>query len=612
MSAVAPDPAFDPAAPDGRGPGCAPAADGAVAAVRRALRLATREERRRLATAAGLGALSSLAGTALLALSGFLIARAAEQPPVLSLTVAIVCVRGFGIVRAVARYGERLVGHDAVLGTLARLRASTFAALIPRVPGTVGGRSSAEVLDGVVADVDRVQDAFLRSLAPLAAGLVVALAAVLTAAIALPGAGAVLLLVALLLGVVVPVAAQRLGRGTARRLARLRGVVVRDVATTLDAAPEIVMSGAADRHAAAVARSGDALTDLDLRDATRDAVVNGLTVAIAGLGTVGVLAVALAARADGAIGPTTVGLLALLALGTGEALAGLPQAARELHASADAVRRVEELSGGSATAPTVDAHAATATTATSTGLAAPNGAATPTGPGPGPGVAPADGTVDLRGVAVVRGGRTVLTGVDLHVGPGERVALRGPSGVGKSTIADLLVGFVAPEEWSGHARVGGVDVRTADGEALRRTVLHLPQDPYLFDATLRANLLLARPDATDDELHAALVAVGAGPWLAGLHEGLDTPLGERGARCSGGERQRVGLARGVLARGHRLVLLDEPASHLPPADAVAVLLAVIDAVPGRGALLVAHRDEEAALADRSVLLRAPAPAGNPA
>jgi ABC-type transport system involved in cytochrome bd biosynthesis fused ATPase/permease subunit len=143
-------------------------------------------------------------------------------------------------------------------------------------------------------------------------------------------------------------------------------------------------------------------------------------------------------------------------------------------------------------------------------------------------------------------------------------------------------------------------------------VLHLPQDPYLFDATLRANLLLARPDATDDELHAALVAVGAGAWVAGLQDGLDTPRGERGARCSGGERQRVGLARGVLARGHRLVLLDEPASHLPPADAVAVLRAVMDAVPGRGALLVAHRDEEAALADRSVLLRAPAPAGNPA
>jgi thiol reductant ABC exporter CydC subunit len=579
MSTVAPGraPTGQPAASAAR----PTAPEGAVAAVRRALRLATREERHRLATAAGLGALSSLAGTALLALSGFLIARAAEQPPVLSLTVAIVCVRGFGILRAVTRYGERLVGHDAVLGTLARLRASTFAALIPRVPGTVGGRSSAEVLDGVVADVDRVQDAFLRSVAPLAAGLAVAVAAVLVAAIALPAAGAIVLTVALLLGVVVPAIAQRLGRGTARRLAQLRGVVVRDVATTLDAAPEIVMSGAAASHAAAVARSGDALTDLDLREATRDAVVNGLTVAVAGLGVVGVLAVALAARADGAIGPTTVGLLALLALGVGEALIGLPQAARELHSSADAVRRVEELSGAADDAPAA-----------------------------GAGAAPADGTVDLRGVAVVRGGRTVLSGVDLHVAQGERVALRGPSGVGKSTIADLLVGFVPPEEWTGHARVGGADLRTVDGEALRRTVLHLPQDPYLFDATLRANLLLARPDATDDELEAALVAVGAGAWLAGLHHGLDTPLGERGARCSGGERQRVGLARGVLARGHRLVLLDEPASHLPPADAVAVLRAVMDAVPGRGALVVAHRDEEAALADRTVLLRAPAAAGN--
>ncbi|MDO9410867.1 thiol reductant ABC exporter subunit CydC [Patulibacter sp.] len=554
------------------------AREGTLATVRRAVRIASPDERRRLAGAAALGAVSSLAGTALLALSGYLIARAAEQPPVLSLTVAIVCVRGLGVLRAVSRYAERLVGHDAVLGTLTRLRAGTFAALVPRIPGAVGGRSSAELLDGIVADVDRVQDVFLRSLAPLAAGLLVTVAGVVAAALVLPAAAVVVLVVAVLLGAVVPAVARRAARGTAARLAPLRARVVRDVATTLDAAPEIVMSGAADRHAERVASASDRLTALELRVATRDALVGATAVAVAGLGTVAVVAVALLARADGRIGPTSVGLLALLALGLGEALTGLPQAARELHDSTDAVRRVERLAAAPATG----------------GAARPeDGTGRPDG-----------GVVRLRDVAVRRGGRTVLRGTSMTVGAGERVALVGPSGVGKSTIVDLLVGFVDPGEWTGEASVGGCDLRTADGRALRRTVLGLPQDPYVFDASLRANLVLARPDAGDDELVAALRAVGAGAWLAGLEDGLDTPLGDRGARCSGGERQRIGLARGVLARGHALVLLDEPASHLPPAEAVEALRAVLDAVPGRAALIVAHRPEEAALAPRAVTLAA--------
>jgi thiol reductant ABC exporter CydC subunit len=558
-------------------------ATGSISAVRRALRLATPDERRRLALASALGALASLAGTALLGLSGYLISRAAEHPPVLSLTVAIVCVRGFGIARAAARYGERLVGHDAVLGTLARLRASTFSALIPRVPGTAGGRSSAELLDGVVADVDRVQDAFLRSVAPLVAGLAVGIAGIVWAALVLPAAGLVVLVLVLALGVLVPWVAQSVGRRTTAALPAARARLVRDLATTLDAAPELVMSGAADQHAAAVARRGDELTALDLRDATGTALTTAVTSAVGGLAVVAVLAVALAARADGALAPTMVGMLALLVLGLGEALGTVPQAARELHGSADAVLRVEDLGR-------------------------------PDGPAAAGAALPADGAVRLRDVAVRRGGRTILEGFDLDVAPGERVALVGPSGAGKSTIAELLVGFVDAREWTGEARIGGRDLRELDGEALRRTVLHLPQEPYLFDASLRANLLLARPDASDDELLAALTAVGADPWLAGLQDGLDAPLGERGARCSGGERQRIGLARGVLARGHALVLLDEPTSNLPVDGAVAALAAVVEAVPGRGALIVAHRPEEAALAHRVVALEPARPprAGIPA
>jgi ATP-binding cassette, subfamily C, bacterial CydC len=177
--------------------------------------------------------------------------------------------------------------------------------------------------------------------------------------------------------------------------------------------------------------------------------------------------------------------------------------------------------------------------------------------------------------------------------------MMGPSGAGKSTLTEVLVGFVALD--AGTVTVGGVDLREADGDRLRRLVRWAPQDPHLFPTTLAANLRIAAPDATDEELVRALRAVGGRAWLDRLPQGLQTPLGEQGERCSGGERQRVGLARALLAGGD-VVVLDEPASQLPPDEAITALRAVLDADPSRGALLITHRSEEASLADRTVHL----------
>jgi thiol reductant ABC exporter CydC subunit len=542
------------------------------AAIRRALALATRGERRRLLASAALGVLAGAAGTALLALSGYLIARASQAPPVLSLTVAIVGVRGFGVLRAAARYLERLVGHDAALGILARLRADAFSA-VARRPGTAGLATA----DALVSDVDRTQDAYLRSLAPLAVAGAVGAGALVVAALILPAAAAVLAGVLLAAAVALPAAAARLAAEAARRRAPSRGVLVREIATALDAAPELVVAGLADAQVARVREAGRALDAVDRAEGRATALVGAAATAAGGLGAAAVLAVAIPAARDGRLDPVLVGLLALLVLGVGEAIAALPGAARELRGTAGAVRRVGALLGE----PVVDRVA---------GVAA----------------IPGDGTgaVALRGVAVRRGGRPVLRDVTLQIAAGERVALVGPSGAGKSTIGELLVGFLPPGDVAGSATVSGAELAAADPRGLRRTVLHVPQDPYLFDADLRANLLLARPGAGDEELVGALRAVGAGPWLDGLEDGLATPLGEHGAQLSGGERQRVGLARAALARGHRLLVLDEPVSHLPPAAGLAALRALLDADPTRGALVVAHRAEEAALATRTVRLGA--------
>ncbi len=569
-----------------------------IAAIRRALALATDDERRRLRLASLIGIVSGAAGTALLALSGYLIAEAAGQPPVLSLGIAIVGVRGFGILRAAARYLERLVSHDATFRILARLRAAAFARIAAR-PAAAGVQAA----DQLVADVDRVQDAYLRAITPLVVAFAVGLGGLIAAALVLPAAAAVLAGVLLAGAVALPVQAAGLAQSATARRAPLRADLVRDVTTALDAAPELVVAGLADEQLERVQASGAALATVERREGRATAIVAAAATAIGGLGAVAALAVAVPAADSGRLDPVLVGLLALLVLGVGESIAPLPAAARELRGTADAVDRVGALLAEDPppAAPELTPHE-------------PVGGGDRTG-------------LTLRGVSVSRGGRPVLHDIDLEIAPGERVALVGPSGSGKSTVGELLVGFLPTTDVDGRATLDGTPLVAFDGVTLRGRVLHVPQDPYVFDADVAANLRLARPDASDDQLDAALRAVGAGPWLERLTDGLATRVGERGRALSGGERQRLGLARVWLRcvdgtdptevpavptgpeRDHddspsRFLILDEPVSHLPPAEGRAVLAALLAAAPEVGALLIAHRPEEAALTERTERLGA--------
>lgn len=572
-----------------------------IAAIRRALALATDDERRRLRLASLIGIVAGAAGTALLALSGYLIAEAAGQPPVLSLGIAIVGVRGFGILRAAARYLERLISHDATFRILSRLRAAAFAGIAAR-PAAAG----VAAVDQLVTDVDQVQDAYLRAITPLVVAVAIGIGGLVTAALVLPAAAAVLAGVLLAGAVALPARAAGLARTATARRAPLRAALVRDVTTALDAAPELVVAGLADAQLDRVRTSGAALAAVERSEGRATALVAAAATAIGGLGATIVLAVAVPAADSGQLDPVLVGLLALLVLGVGESIAPLPAAARELRGTADAVDRISALLAEDVPAPT-----------------------------PEPDRVGDDSGLRLTGVSVARGGRPVLHDIDLTVAPGERVALVGPSGSGKSTVGELLVGFLPAADVTGTATLDGTPLTAFDGTELRDRVLHVPQDPYVFDADVAANLRLARPGAGDEQLVAALRAVGAGPWFDGLSAGLASRVGERGRSLSGGERQRLGLARVWLrcvdggAASHasvgveadqtdgpraadatggsaatRFVVLDEPVSHLPPDEGRAVLAALLAAAPSLGALVIAHRPEEAALADRSVRLGA--------
>jgi ABC-type multidrug transport system fused ATPase/permease subunit len=192
-----------------------------------------------------------------------------------------------------------------------------------------------------------------------------------------------------------------------------------------------------------------------------------------------------------------------------------------------------------------------------------------------------------------------LEHVDLRIEPGERVALVGPSGVGKTTVTNLLLRFLDPEE--GRVSLDGRDLRSLRQEDVRRVFALAGQEAHVFDSSIRENLRLARPEASDEELQGALAQARLAAWVETLPDGLDTPVGEDGARLSGGQRQRLVVARALLADAP-VLLLDEPTAHLDPPTAEALVRDVLAAADGRSVLLITHRPEGLDLVDRVVTL----------
>jgi ABC-type multidrug transport system fused ATPase/permease subunit len=193
----------------------------------------------------------------------------------------------------------------------------------------------------------------------------------------------------------------------------------------------------------------------------------------------------------------------------------------------------------------------------------------------------------------------VLDGFDLSLPAGRKVALVGPSGVGKTTVVNLVLRFLDPVR--GRVTLGGCDLRDLRQEDVRRLVAVAGQDSFLFSTSIRENVRLARPDASDEEIERALRQAQLWDWVSSLPEGLDTLVGEEGRKLSGGQRQRVALARAFLADAPILVL-DEPTSHLDPETAEALVEDVLLTAEGRSVLLVTHRPEGLALVDEVVAL----------
>ena len=541
--------------------------------IRRVLALA-QAPRGRVVLASGLAALTILFGVGLMSVAGYLIARAAEQPAVLSLTVAIVGVRFFGLGRPIARYLERLASHDLAFRVVGRVRVRVYERLEPLAPAELEGYRRGDLLSRVVADVDSLQFLHLRGVVPALAALVASCISVaVTAAFLLWGA--VVLAAGLLAGGLgVPLVAGAIGRRAARGEAAARGDLSADLVELLAGAAELSVYGRGAEAVERVRASDRALTRLAARAAFADGVADGLRLLVTGATVAGVLAVAVAAHADGRVSRVSIAALALLALASFEGVQPLAQAARELVASLAAGGRIVEL---------IDREPAVRDPAIPVAF--------PTGPL----------EVALEGVRARYDPDEppALDGLTLRLAPGERVALVGPSGAGKSTVTNLLLRFLDPE--AGRVTIGGCDLRSLRQEDVRRSVAVAGQDSHLFSTSIRENVRLARPEAGDAEIETVLRRARIWDWVTGLPDGLDTLVGEQGRELSGGQRGRIVVARALLA-GAPVLVLDEPTAHLDSATAISLLDDVLDTAGAASVLLITHRRERLERMDQVVVL----------
>lgn len=546
----------------------------------------------RLALAASLATLALSSAVGLVVVSAWLISRASQQPPILHLQVAIVAVRAFGISRGVLRYAERLVGHDAALRSLVEIRVSVFDRLERLSPAGLGTHRHGDLLARLVGDVDSTVDLFVRVLLPAVAGILAgALAAGLGAAL-LPAAGAALLVLLLVAGVLAPWLGTLLGSRAQEARADAEGRLLAHVVGGLAAAPDLLAHGAVEHAVAAVASADSDLTALDRRAATAAGASAALTQLATGLTIVACLGLGVTAVQEARMDGVWLAALALIPMAMADVLSGLPAAALARARVQGAARRILAVMDAPdpVPAPVPGQPRATA---------------------PSPGHPPA---LALRSMAAryPAAGDDAVAGVSLDLPPGRRIALVGPSGSGKSTVAAVLLRML--DHRAGAYLLDGTDVRDLAEDDVRAQIGVMDQRAHLFDTTIEENIRLANRAADDAALRSALERAALADWVDGLPQGLATRVGAHGSAVSGGQAQRIALAR-VLLADRPVVVLDEPGEHLDPSMADEVTRAAVEQVAGRSLVLITHRmahtgacDEVVVLSGGTVLQRG-APAG---
>lgn len=514
----------------------------------------------RVALAVLLGVGTVVANTGLLATAAYIISKAALKPLLIELTGVIYLVRFFGIARAAVRYEERLVSHNVTFRLLATLRAWFYRRLEPLAPGGLGSYRSGDLLSRIIKDIEELEGIYQQVVAPVLIAALTTLLAVGVFQIFSPTLALAALGFLAAAGIGVPLLASWLGRRSGRRQLELRAALNAQLVDGLQGIQDLLACGREDDQRERIATLDRELARVQRRMACIAGMQGALGDLVTNIGMWTVLVLAIPLVRDGRIGGVYLAMLALVMLGSFEAVRPLGrafqflgqtlQAGERLFAVADAKPAIEE----------------------------------PADSLPAPAVPTLE--FDHVGFAYAPDEARVLDEVTFTLRPGERLAVVGPSGSAKSTLVRLAVRFWDPLE--GEIRLGGRDLRGYARDILACQIGVVAQDTYLFTGTVRANLLLARPEATDAELEEALRRARLDDLVGRLPNGLDTWIGEQGLQISGGERRRLAIARALLANPPILVL-DEPTANLDPITESDVLAAIGDLMRERATLLMTHR-----------------------
>ncbi len=507
-----------------------------------------------------LGFATVAAGIGLMSTSAYIIARAALHPSIADLQVAIVGVRFFGIARGLFRYLERYTSHQVTFGLLARLRTWFYQALEPLAPARLMRYPSGDLLNRAVGDIAALENFYVRALAPPLAATLVALATGAWLASFRPFLAAAWLACFLAAGVVVSLLSHWLSRAPGRRMSGERAALNQALVDGIQGAADLLAFGREAAQASVVAGLGRQVAHTQSHMARISALQNALSGLFANLGMLAVLVLGIPLVASGQLSSVLLPVLALATLTSFEAVLPLPLAAQYLESSLQAARRLFEL---------VDAPPEVRDPATPVPL-------------------PLHNDLSVRGLSFrySPSQAAALDELSFDLPQGKRLAVVGPSGAGKTTLINILLRF-----WDyrhGEVRLGDIDLHCYSAEAMRGRMAVVSQTTHLFNASIRENLLIARPKASEAELVQAAALAQIHGFIQSLPRGYDTWIGEQGLLLSGGERQRLAIARALL-KDAPLLLLDEPTAHLDALTERQVLEALGALMSGRSVLMITHR-----------------------
>jgi len=514
----------------------------------------------RMLLAVLLGVATVASNVGLLATAAYVISASALVAFLGSLVIPIYLVRLFGVSRAGARYGERLVSHNLTFKLLADFRYWFYTRLERLAPARLLRYRTGDLLSRIVGDIEELQNVYLRIVAPVAVASVVSL---LTFAL-LYSFGPLLAFAALgflvAAGIGLPLLVRRLARGLGRKQVELRGELNARIVDGVQGAQDLLAFGGEQDHERTIATLDRRLGRLQRRMAFITGLQDALGDLLMNLAMLSELVLAIPLVSGGEVRGVYLAFVALVVLGSFEAVQPLGTAFQFLGRSLRAGERLFEI------------------------VEAEPEVKDPAKPLP----VPQNHRLEFDGVGFryQDEDRFMLEDVSFTLEPGRRIAIVGPSGAGKSTLAGLVLRFWDPIE--GAISIGGCDVHGYAQDDVRALIGVVSQDTHVFNDTLRANVLLARPEATDDELGTALARTQLDGLVQRLPRGLETQLGEQGLRLSGGERQRLSVARALLKESP-LLLLDEPTANLDPATERELLDAVYDSTPDRSTLVITHR-----------------------